>query len=330
MEARYGRNIDYMRISITDRCNLRCCYCMPEGLSFAPVEELLSLGEIEAICQAAAKAGIRKLKVTGGEPLVRPGCPSLIGKLKRIPGIEQVTMTTNGIALGQFLPELLEHGLDGVNISLDTLKPQVYRQITGEDKLEAVLENIRQAADAGIPVKINAVLQKGVNDGEWLDLALLAKRLPVDVRYIEMMPLGQGKGLEPISNKSLLRSFQKAFPGFREDRQVHGNGPAAYYRFPGARGSIGFISAIHGRFCKGCNRIRLTSRGKLKPCLCFGEEVDLMGVLRRNPELDECAGQKSMELQALFRRAVLQKPKEHRFGIEKDVTEGRQMVQIGG
>lgn len=325
MEDRYGRNVDYMRISITDRCNLRCRYCMPEDIALVPMEEVLTFEEIEMVCRAAARIGIRKLKITGGEPLVRRGCPELVGKLKQIPGIAQVTMTTNGVALGRHLAELLEYGLDAVNISLDTLKPGVYREITGRDGLRGVLEGIRQAVDAGLPVKVNTVLQKGVNDREWRDLAGLAMDLPVDVRYIEMMPIGYGKEYEAVSNTELLALFQREFPGIQEDMRIHGNGPAVYYRIPGAQGSIGFISAVHGKFCQSCNRIRLSSKGKLKPCLCFGEEVDLMGALRSSGEEE-----REERLQALLAQAVQRKPREHQFGISEMVTEEKQMVQIGG
>ena len=173
MKDQYGRIIDYMRISITDRCNLRCRYCMPEGVELVPMKNILSYEEIEMVCQAAAKAGIRKFKITGGEPLVRLGSPELIGKIKKIPGVEQVTMTTNGVLLSKYLPELLKNGLDAVNISLDTLDRERYQVITGRDELFRVLESVDQAVDAGIPVKINSVLQKGMNEDEFLALARL-------------------------------------------------------------------------------------------------------------------------------------------------------------
>lgn len=337
MRDRYGRTIDYMRISITDRCNLRCRYCMPEGISQIPMEQILTYEEIAEICEAASELGIRRLKITGGEPLVRAGCPDLIGMLKKIPGIRQVTMTTNGVALKEHLPELLEQGLDAVNISLDTLNPQIYRQITGRDELHRVLEGIEQAVAGGIPVKLNAVLQPFVNEGEWRRLAELTEQFPVDVRFIEMMPIGYGKGCPPVSNRELLLALKNRYPGLRKDESIHGNGPAVYYRIPGAQGSIGFISAMHGKFCKSCNRLRLTSQGKLKPCLCFEEEVDLMEVLRGNADdicrkprqEDRTAGRREL-LQQRIAQAVGQKPREHSFELAGQVTEGRQMVQIGG
>ena len=204
MKDQYGRIIDYMRISITDRCNLRCRYCMPEGVELVPMKNILSYEEIEMVCQAAAKAGIRKFKITGGEPLVRLGSPELIGKIKKIPGVEQVTMTTNGVLLSKYLPELLKNGLDAVNISLDTLDRERYQVITGRDELFRVLESVDQAVDAGIPVKINSVLQKGMNEDEFLALARLTLEKKLDVRFIEMMPIGLGKKYETIYNEDIL------------------------------------------------------------------------------------------------------------------------------
>lgn len=325
MEDRFGRVIDYMRISITDRCNLRCRYCMPEGIDLVPVKEILTYEEIEWICLAAAQAGIRRLKITGGEPLVRAGCAELIGRLKKISGIEQVTMTTNGVLLGRYLPRLLESGLDAVNISLDTLNPKIYQRITQKAKLEDVWSGIETAVKSGLLVKINAVLQQGINDREWLDLSLLTQRLPVDVRFIEMMPIGCGKEYQPVYNDDLLESFQRIYPDFALDDTVHGNGPAVYYRLPGAMGSIGFISAMHGKFCGSCNRLRLSPRGKLKPCLCFEDEVDLMEIVRSGDK-----EQTEIRLKEAFLDAVLRKPKEHLFEDTGRVTEKKQMVQIGG
>lgn len=325
MEDRFGRKIDYLRISITDRCNLRCRYCMPDGIELVPMEELLTYEEMELICLAAAQAGIRRLKITGGEPLVRPGCVGLVGRLKKIPGIEQVTMTTNGVALGRHLPELLENGLDAVNISLDTLNFRTYQRITGQAKLAVVRSNIGQAVESGLPVKLNVVLQQGINDMEWLDLSMLTQRFPVDVRFIEMMPIGYGKVYRPVYNDDLLKKFQSIYPDFAIDSTIHGNGPAVYYRIPGAMGSIGFISAMHGKFCGGCNRLRLSSRGKLKPCLCFEDEVDLLGIVREGDP-----GQVKDRLKEAFLKAVLMKPKGHSFEEPGSVTEQKQMVQIGG
>ncbi len=325
MLDRYGRTIDYMRVSITDRCNLRCRYCMPDGISLVPMEQIMTYEEIVLACRAAAQEGVQYLKVTGGEPLVRFGCAALIGMLKRIPGIRQVTMTTNGVLLNQYLPELVENGLDAVNISLDTLKPEVYRQLTGTDALPDVLLGIWKVLETGIQVKINSVLIDGVNHGEWLELAELSKEMPVDVRFIEMMPVGHGRDYHAVDNRVLLEGLKKMYPDLQKDGRRHGNGPAVYYQIPGAKGSVGLISAIHGKFCQGCNRLRMDAKGRVKPCLCFGETVDIMGLLR-SPDLSDREGL----LREAFLRAAQMKPESHVFEVPGYITEQSQMVQIGG
>ena len=334
MKDQYGRIIDYMRISITDRCNLRCRYCMPEGVELVPMKNILSYEEIEMVCQAAAKAGIRKFKITGGEPLVRLGCPELIGKIKKIPGVEQVTMTTNGVLLSKYLPELLKNGLDAVNISLDTLDRERYQVITGRDELFRVLESVDQAVDAGIPVKINSVLQKGMNEDEFLALARLTLEKKLDVRFIEMMPIGLGKKFETIYNEDILEELKKQYPDIQEDRQIHGNGPAVYVKLPGGQGSVGFISALHGKFCQYCNRIRMTAQGCLKPCLCYGKGVELKDIFDRHEKPQRCgttmADQETLEyLYQAITEAIQLKPKSHRFENLSEITEDKKMSQLG-
>lgn len=322
MLDQYGRNIDYMRISITDRCNLRCRYCIPDGVDLAPMDSMLTYEEIEKICQEAAGLGIKKIKITGGEPLVRLGCAELIGKLKRIAGIEQVTLTTNGVLLGTYLESLLENGLDAVNISLDSLDRERYQQITGRDELLKVLESIEKCVDASLRVKVNSVLQKDCNGEEWEDLIQLAKKYPLDVRFIEMMPIGYGKQFEPIYNESLLKMIKEKYPEIQTDERVHGNGPAIYYQIPGFKGSIGFISAIHGKFCGQCNRIRLTAQGRLKPCLCYGDSVDLRMAIRSKDGIDK--------VHELLNIGIENKPKQHCFEEIEEITEQALMIGIGG
>ena len=326
MLDRFGRSIDYMRVSITDRCNLRCRYCMPEGVELLPMRSILTYEEIREICAAAAELGIRKLKVTGGEPLVRLGCPDLIRTLKSVPGIEQVTLTTNGVLLGRYLPALVEAGLDAVNISLDTLDRERYAAITGRDELTSVLDSVDAALASPLRVKLNAVLQKGVNDDEWLSLAGLARDRALDVRFIEMMPIGLGKQIEGMANTLLREELLRRFPELEEDTSVHGNGPAAYVRIPGWKGGVGFISAIHGRFCGECNRLRLTSQGGLKPCLCYGDVTDLMPLLR-----GETAGEeRAALLRSALENAIWNKPKQHCFEELESITEKGRMARIGG
>lgn len=328
MKDSFGREIDYMRISITDRCNLRCRYCMPEGIRLVPVKEILTFEEITEVCQAAAELGIRRFKITGGEPLARLGCPQLVGMIKKISGAEQVTLTTNGVLLEKYLDELMENGLDAVNVSLDTLDEAVYKQITGFDELPAVRAGIEKAVKKRMPVKINSVLQRGMNEKEWMCLAGLAEKMPVDVRFIEMMPIGFGKKQEGIPGNEVLLGLKEKYPGIKKDSSVHGNGPAVYYQIPGFAGSIGFISAVHGRFCRACNRIRLTARGELKPCLCYETCVDVKKVLRSSAYMGP--GEREEGLKDTIRKAVGLKPEKHCFESEENITEGRQMVQIGG
>ena len=321
MKDLYGRTIDYMRISITDRCNLRCKYCMPQDIQKVPMNELLTYEEIETVCREAVKLGIRKFKITGGEPLVRKGCADLIRKIKELPGVEQVTLTTNGILLKEHLNELLAAEVDAVNVSLDTLDEKCYEEITGFGGLPTVLSAIDAAVDHGLLVKVNAVLQLGINDREWNRLLELAENRKLDVRFIEMMPIGAGKQYRTVSNKELFRKVKEAYPAIHKDARIHGNGPAVYYRIPGFLGSIGFISAIHGVFCGHCNRIRMTAAGELKPCLCYQDSISVRKALREGN--GEGVG-------ALIAEAVCRKPKMHCFEQIQQITENRKMVQIGG
>ena len=321
MKDLYGREIDYMRISITDRCNLRCSYCMPRGIAWVPVEEVLSYEEIGEVCREAVEIGIRKFKVTGGEPLVRKDCARFIGKLKKMAGVEQVTLTTNGVYLKENLRELTKAGVDGVNISLDTLDEEKYRAITGFPVLGKVRASIEAAIEAGLKVKVNTLLQAGVNEGEWEDLIEIAREHKVDVRFIEMMPIGQGKECKGISNGEVLGWVQEKYGMVEREEEAHGNGPAVYYKIPGFQGSVGFISALHGKFCGECNKIRMTATGQLKPCLCYGGTLSLKEAVREG---------KTDRVRELLREAVLAKPQMHCFEERQKITEGRQMAQIGG
>lgn len=321
-----GRNIDYMRISITDRCNLRCRYCMPDGIKQVSMSEILTYEEIEQICRITAALGIRKIKITGGEPLVRKGCADLIGNLKKIPGIDQVTLTTNGVLLEEHLPELKKAGLDGINISLDTLNPEIYKNITGTDACGKVLRAINASVESKILTKVNVVLQGMRSEAdeyteEWKDLTGLARKRPLDVRFIELMPIGNGKERCGVSNVELLRQMRQFYPDMKRDTKKHGNGPAVYYQIPGFIGGIGFISAMHGKFCKDCNRIRLTSTGNIKPCLCYGDVYPVRDLLRTgNYELAEMQ----------IKEAIEKKPEAHCFEEPDEITELHQMAQIGG
>lgn len=317
----YGRTIDYLRISITDQCNLRCRYCMPEQDGISSPCRLMTFGEILAAARAAARLGIRSVKITGGEPLCRPGCPDLIGRLKEIPGIRQITMTTNGLLVSRYLDELLDAGLDGINISLDTLNEEQFRQITRLNfPLSQVLEAIKRCSEK-LPTKINAVLLPETED-QLIPLARLACFLPVSVRFIEQMPLGGERPSEASRGwDSVLARLKKEWPDLSPVPERRGNGPAVYYSAPEFSGAVGLIEAVSHSFCSGCNRIRLTCEGKLKPCLCYGDSLDLTPALKSGNE---------EELLALFQKAVRNKPKAHCFREASEVSERRYMSQIGG
>ena len=328
MKDQFQRQINYMRLSVTDRCNLRCRYCMPNGLENGlPMEKLLSFSELLFLAKEASKLGISRFKVTGGEPLVRDGVLDFIKELKKLDKVEQVTLTTNGILLKEALPELLSAEIDGINVSLDSLKEERFAEITGLPVLPKVLEGIRRACDAGLHVKLNTVMQKGKNEDELFSLLALAKERPLDIRFIEMMPIGYGRNFEPYYNEKILEKIREIYPGITEDISVHGNGPAKYYRIPGFLGSVGFISALHGKFCGSCNRIRLTSEGELKPCLCYGNGYALRGILRNTAFSEE---EKRAEVEKTLRNCILGKPESHAFEKLSEVTEHRAMGKIGG
>ena len=320
-----GREIDYMRISVTDRCNLRCIYCMPEeGVPSLRHDQILRFSEIVRICRAAAELGIRRLKITGGEPLVRKGIPSLIRELKALPGIEQVTLTTNGLLLEEQLEDLIGAGLDAVTVSLDTLEEGRFREITRRDGLDAVLGGLRSVLTGGkIPVKVNCVPLRGTAPEDFRRLAALARENPLHVRFIEMMPIGLGAGFPCITEAEMREILREETGELHPYGGSLGNGPARYYTAEGFRGKIGFISAVSHAFCEGCNRIRLTSDGYVKSCLQYDTGEDLRAVLN-DPD--------DGPLREALERAILRKPAHHGFGRERkpDGAERKGMSQIGG
>ena len=310
-----------MRVSITDRCDLRCIYCMPEGCEKVSMAKRLTYEEIERVCRAAAGLGISRIKITGGEPFVRLGCTGLIRSIKEITGIEEVTVTTNGQTLDKYIDELKDMGIDGINISLDTLDPEKYEQITGRGELAKTLRSLELSANSGIRTKVNCILQKGCNEDELFDLAGLAFKYGIDVRFIEEMPVGAGKLRAGISNDDVLKKLKERWPDLEPDESIHGNGPAVYYKRGGVPGAIGLISPIHGVFCAECNRIRLTSQGKIRPCLCYDREIDIVPALAGTDE----------DIAGVLRAVILAKPESHCFsdtGFEG--AQNRLMSQIGG
>ena len=328
MEDSLGRKIDYLRISITDRCNLRCIYCMPENIELLPMEEILTYEEIADIVEATSKLGIKKIKITGGEPLVRKDCWKLVKMLKAIEGIDEVTLTTNGVLLTEQLEKLKEAGIDGINVSLDTMDSFSYKKITGFDKYELVLEGIRAAIRAGIKTKINVVSIKWHKEyltADLIQLIELTKKYPIDVRFIEIMPIGKGKQYEFLGNDVLFNAISAKYAGIKRDNSKHGNGPAVYFKIPGFVGSIGFISAIHGKFCSDCNRLRLSASGYLKACLCFENGTNLKPIVRDTRE-----SLKAQQLMNCIKQVIEEKPKEHNFEELEKITEHNYMASIGG
>ena len=309
----YDRQIDYMRISITDRCNLRCRYCMPEDIDFIPHDSVLRYEEFLRLVKIFAKQGIRKIKITGGEPLVRKGCVDFMKQLKAIDGINNVTITTNGVLLDKYLPELIEAGVDGINISLDSLDRDKYAYITGRDEFDRVWAGIENAVAAGLKVKLNCVPLREYNADEISDFFELARTRRIDVRFIEMMPIGSGKKFQPIPTQEIFNQLKSSYEGIYEIQEKRGNGPATYYENSEFIGCVGFIGAVHQKFCDTCNRIRLTSEGFLKLCLFYSQGVDMRKKLR-NGATDE-------ELAEMIRDAIRQKPQEHQFECQTVSTE---------
>ncbi len=321
-----GRNIDYIRISVTDRCNLRCVYCMPEeGIESIPHERILRFQEILRICRILADNGIRKVKLTGGEPLVRRGIADLAAQIKAINGIDSVTITTNGVLLEEMYDQLADAGIDAITVSLDTLDTEVFRTLTRRNEAERVKRGLAMAIKKGrVPLKINCVPVMGLEKQQLSDIALLAKDNPVHVRFIEMMPIGMGSQFPFVREDELRAALEKNFGLFTPCDDVAGNGPCHYFAVEGFKGRIGFISAVSHKFCTECNRVRLTAEGFLKTCLQYDCGVELKPLLR--------SGASDEELERAISHALQNKPLGHSFGGGEKFAgrELRGMSQIGG
>lgn len=323
MKDKLGRNIDYLRISVTDKCNLRCKYCMPaQGVTRIPHEELLTLEEVYRVAAVFEKLGIRKIRLTGGEPLVRKNIEWLVEKIHALSGIEEIGMTTNGVLFAEKAETLKKAGLTGVNISLDTLDRAIFESITGVDAYEKTKEAIEKALQTGLHVKINCVPCRELNENSLLQVAELAKDSPVDVRFIELMPIGCGKDFTGIASDELLQKLEQRFGKAESCEQKRGNGPARYVTFLGFSGKIGFISPLSHSFCSQCNRVRLTAEGQLKLCLHADKGIALKPLLRM--------GLSDEEIQKQIEASVYGKPKEHHFMEEQFQADKRKMFQIGG
>lgn len=319
MRDNYGRNINYLRISVTDRCNLRCVYCMPEqGVESLRHEEILRFEDTLKIVKVASGLGINKIRYTGGEPLVMKDIDKLIYETSKLKGIDDIAITTNGILLSDMATDLKKAGLKRVNISLDTLNSEKYKSITRIGDLGEVLKSIEKCLSIGLkPVKINTVLIRGVNDTEFVDFLNLTRELPIEIRFIELMPIGEG-----------IKIYEKGKISFMEILEQHTeliaietekSSTAELYKLPEAKGKIGFISPVSCKFCSDCNKIRLTSTGTIKPCLHSKEEINLREYLR-----DE------VMLNAAIKSAILNKPLEHHLEEERASRSMKVMSQIGG
>ena len=325
----YNRPISYLRISVTDRCNLRCIYCMPPGgVPWRPHEEILRYEEIETIVRAAAELDISKVRLTGGEPLVRTGIVDLVRNLARIPGIDDLAMTTNGILLSRYAADLAEAGLHRVNVSLDTLRPDRFHRITRLGRLEDTLAGMEAAQAAGLePVKINTVVIRGMNDDEVVDLARKTMEAAWNLRFIELMPVGNGVLADGgwrervVTAQEVRRQIEAALGELEPAKVSAGNGPARYYRLPGAKGTLGFITPISEHFCYRCNRLRLTADGQLRPCLLSDREIDLRAPLRQGADVTQ--------IKALLLKGIAVKPMEHHLD-QWERPKNRVMSEIGG
>ena len=325
MKDRFNREINYARISVTDRCNLRCRYCMPEcGVKKISHAEILTLEEILRVAEIFSRLGIKKIRITGGEPLLRRNLPDLIRKIKDIRGIEQVTLTTNGVLLKNLAPELILAGLNGINLSLDTLDEKIFEKITRRNLFLQVFEGF-QALIGKIPLKINCVPLRGVNEEEILKIAALAENNPVKVRFIELMPIGCAfeSGLRGIPTAEIFSTLENNFGELLPiyDKNLL-KGPAKYFKPKDFIGEIGFIDALEHKFCANCNRIRLTAEGFLKTCLSFDTGLDVKNLLR--------SGENDDKITEKIRETIYNKPKEHFFDGDKKFLDSRQMYQVGG
>ena len=319
------RRLNYLRVSITDRCNLRCRYCVPrDQIPKLTHHDILRYEDILRLVRIGASLGITKVRITGGEPLVRKGVFDFLGQLTGIAALCDVSLTTNGVNLADHLDRIVATGIKRVNISLDTLEREKFRYITGRDAFDRVWKGIHLALERGLdPIKINVVALRGINDVEFIDMAKLTLDRPFHIRFIEFMPMGMA-GMD-IDRQMLTPEIQDRLAPLGELIPVengHSDGPARRFRLPGAQGEIGFISAISHHFCRTCNRLRLTASGKLRPCLMSDVQVDLNAALRRGC-LDD-------DLRALFFEAIAKKPSAHHLSSHGPAQASAQMCAIGG
>lgn len=323
MNDAFGRSIEYLRISVTDRCNFRCVYCMPEkGLQWLPRSEILTYEEIAAVVRQLAPLGLLRLRLTGGEPTIRPELEKLVRMLRAVPGIEDIALSTNGSRFPEHAPRLKAAGLDRVNISADSLQPGRVRDIARRTVSTSPIHALLAAEREGLrPVKVNVVVMRGINDDEIVDFARLTFEHEWHVRFIELMPVGDMRGVtweHVVPSDEILESLTALGPLTPCDGPPRGNGPAVYHRYSGAPGTVGVITPMTHTYCESCNRVRLTADGRLRTCLFGDAEVNLRDAMR--------AGE---PLEPLFMRALDEKPKEHAL-LQMKVGGLRALSQVGG
>lgn len=319
MKDSLGREIDYLRISLTESCNLRCIYCMPEGVAPKVCGETLTKENIFDIVEVAVELNIKKIRLTGGEPLLRQDIVEIVQGIKDR-GIEKIYITTNGILLSEKIEKLKKAGLKGVNISLDTLDREQFNYITRGGDLERVLQGIEKALNLNLEVKINSVIMKDINENAIEELAKLTLNSQLDVRFIELMPIGQGKKFTGISNNDIYDRLEKIFEFDRNYKEI--KGVSTYYKLKGSKGNIGFISPINSCFCETCNKIRLTSDGVIKRCLNSKGNTNIKESLDKNVEKEE--------IKEILEQEIFKKPERHLFGKENKDEELKNMNAIGG
>jgi cyclic pyranopterin phosphate synthase len=321
----YDRHLNYLRVSITDRCNLKCMYCVPPDLiERLSHDDILTYEEILHIITVGIHLGITKVRVTGGEPLVRKGVYGFLTELTRLPGLSDVSLTTNGVYLKENIKKIRAAGISRINISLDTLNPHKYRQITGRDNFKQVWKGIETAQDMGFtPIKLNVVALNGVNDDEFIEMAKLSFAYPFHIRFIEYMPIGQSRmGNGPLLLAPEIKKRISALGNLAPLKNAKNDGPAKRYQFEGAKGEIGFIPALSQHFCDKCNRLRLTASGQLRPCLLSDHQEDVKGPLRK--------GCSDKELAEIYLKAVQHKPSDHHLAGQHTVRVCGEMRAIGG
>ena len=324
MLDKLGRTIDYARISLTDRCNLNCIYCMPKGetIKFLPKSSLLTVDDIYLICSILSDIGISKIKLTGGEPLLREDIIEIVQKVYSIKNIKKITLTTNGVFLDKYFEKLYENNIKDINISMDSINPQKYQEITNH-KLDEILKSIEKIYSyKDMNIKIN-VVPINIEKTDILSLVDIARTKNIKVRFIEIMPMGYGKNFKFLSNENILQMIQEEYGVSKDSNKTYGNGPARYVSFENFKSDIGFISAISHNFCHDCNRIRITCDGKLKPCLNFDSTLDIKSLISLNTNYQDIKSQ--------IEKAIFEKPKKHQFHkVTISKQDDRLMSQIGG